>query len=81
MQRVVAGLAVNQNQVRPHVTVPMVLPLAPKRMVPMPLFKRLIVCKRLDQRLKILKQKLAMWALRFAFEIPFESGSLLNLSH
>ena len=47
----------------------------------MPFFERLVLCKRLDERFKILKQEFALRALRFSFEISFESGSLLKLSH
>lgn len=55
MQRIVVGFAINQNQIRPQVTIPVVVPLAPKRMVPMPLLERLVLCERLDERFKILK--------------------------
>jgi hypothetical protein len=51
VQRVVAGFAINQNQIRPHVAIPVVLPLAPKRMVPMPLFERLRLLTKYQERL------------------------------
>ena len=47
----------------------------------MPLLERLVLRERLDERFKILRQKLAMWAFRFSFEISFESAGLLKLSH
>jgi len=81
VQRIVVWFAINQNQIGPQVTIAVVLPLAPKGVIAMPHFEQFIVCKRPDQRLKILKEEFTVRAFRFAFEISFESGSLLNLSH
>lgn len=73
LQRGVIGLSVNQNQIRPDVTIPMVSPFPKKRMVPVLCSKWLILCKGLNERRKMLCEKFPVLALRFAFQITLKS--------
>lgn len=73
--------AINQNQIGPNVTIPMVLPFANKGMVAMLRVQRPIVCEGFDDFRKVFCQKISVRAIGFAFQVALKDRRLPNFSH
>lgn len=80
-QSIFTNEAIDQHQIGPYMAIPIVLPIAGKRMVAMTRFQRRIGCQRLDDFPDIRVKKLAVRPARYPFKIAFERRCTLNLPH
>ncbi len=81
LERFVVRLAVNQHEIRLHMTIAMVFPVAGQCVVVVARFERLVGGQELDYHIKFVYDDLTMSALQFPLQVAFELTGRISRPH